>query len=148
MTSLRIERSVDLPHAQIEALAAEARHEGFRFLHRLIADWDAGDNRFGEPGEAFFLAFSGSRLIGCCGLNRDPFLKDPRVGRLRRLYVCRDYRRHGVASRLTVASVAAGRGFFDRIRLRTDEAAASAFYLRRGFSPVRDPEATHERSLC
>ncbi len=37
-------------------LAREARAEGHRFVDRLVDDWQGGENRFDQPGNA-----SGSR---------------------------------------------------------------------------------------
>ncbi len=41
---------------QIRELEAQAVAEGFRFLTRLIAEWESGANRFDEQGEC---------LLGC-----------------------------------------------------------------------------------
>ena len=134
----------ELP-GEIDALAAEALAEGFRFVERLRDDWVAGSNRFDLPGEAFFVARSGRALIGVCGLNRDPYTSDVSCGRLRRLYVRGEARRRGVARALTHSVLDVARASFSVVRLRTLDPEARAFYRSLGFSVVEsNPVVSHE----
>jgi len=144
LAGLRLECTNALPLPAARRLAAQARTEGHRFLDVLVDDWISGENRFGLPGEAFFVARAGSRLVATCGLNRDPWAGDVRVGRLRRLYVAPDWRLRGLARLLTRAALCAARGHFDSVRLRTFSTEAVAFYLRIGFRPAGHAEASHE----
>ena len=144
MAGLRLERTNALPLPAARRLAAQARTEGHRFLDVLVEEWISGENRFSLPAEAFFVARAGSRLVATCGLNRDPWAGDARVGRLRRLYVAPDWRRRGIARLLTWAALCAARGHFDSIRLRTFSSNAPAFYQHSGFRPAGHAEATHE----
>ena len=139
-----MERTNAMPLPGARRLAAQARAEGHRFVDVLVDDWIEGENRFRQPGEAFFLARAGSRLVATCGLNRDRYAADARVGRLRRLYVAPDWRRRGLARLLARAALCAARSQFESVRLRTFSAEASAFYLRIGFRPAGHAEATHE----
>jgi len=134
-----------LPQPGLAALRDAALVEGFGFVERLMRDWDSGANRFAQPGEQLVGAFEGAWLLGFVGLNRDPYLLQAGVGRLRHLYVAPGARGRGVGAAL-VRHLLRGTAFH-RLRLRTDTAAAAAFYLRLGFHPVADATATHEIHL-
>lgn len=133
---------LDLP-PDIEDLRAEARAEGFRFVDKLVAEWNAGRNRFAEPGEVLLGAFQASRLVAVGGLNRDPYADRLDIGRLRHLYVRRAARRSGVGSALVCQLLDRAKDGFQSVRLRTDTQEADDFYVRLGFRPVRDEAATH-----
>lgn len=142
---IAIERIDSLP---IGALVTEAEATGFRGLSRLLSEWQAGGNRFDQPGEAVFIATESGRVVGVCGLNRDPYFGDPTVGRIRHLYVAVDHRRKGIGSRLVRAVMGAARGHFARLRLRTDSPDADAFYRCLGFLPVTgEPACSHQLVL-
>lgn len=129
---------------RLAALVAESEQAGFLFVRRLVEEWGSGANRFSRPGEALFVAEVDGRPVGVCGLSIDPYVAGGRVGRVRHLYVAAAYRRRGIGGRLVHAVVAAAEGVFDRLRLRTDTAAASRFYEARGFQPiVNEPNCTH-----
>jgi GNAT superfamily N-acetyltransferase len=82
--------------------------------------------------------------VGVCGLNTDPYTESPGVGRFRRLYVLASFRRAGVGGQLVRAVVAAARGHFHVLRLRTESEAAARFYEALGFQPcVGKPDCTH-----
>jgi GNAT superfamily N-acetyltransferase len=140
-----IERIHSLPIDRLSALVTEADATGFRGLVRLVVDWRSGLNRFDQPGEVLFIAHDGERVVGVCGLNLDPYLGDPTVGRFRHLYVAVDYRRKGIGTQLLNAVIVAARGHFDRLRLRTDSPIADAFYRSLGFMPVTgEPACSHQ----
>lgn len=128
-----IERVSDLP-AEIErALVPESESAGLGFVRRLVDEWASGRNRFDQRGEALFVARLDGRLVGLCGLSMDPYAAAPSVGRVRHLYVLRDGRRHGVGSQLVGVVLAAARGKFDTLRLRTENSSAARLYERMGF---------------
>ena len=130
----------------MEQLRSEAIGHGHRFVDRLIEDWIAGSNRFERPGERFLGAFAKDELVGVCGLNRDPYVEQDTIGRLRHLYVLAPARRCGVGAALVHWLLDDARGVFDAVRLRTTPEAA-AFYLRLGFVPVEDKTASHVMML-
>jgi GNAT superfamily N-acetyltransferase len=136
------------PWPSLQPLVEESRREGFRFLERLQADFLDGSNRFDAPGETLLGAWEGERLIAAGGLNRDPYSPEPRVGRLRHLYVTAECRRSGVGRALVEALVRAAEPHFDLLRLRTDTHAAARFYERLGFTPAASADATHQRRLA
>lgn len=125
----------------------ESEREGFGFLLRLRREFLDGGNRFDAPGEALLGCWRGAELVAVGGLNRDPYSAEPRVGRLRHLYVGAAHRRGGVGRVLVAALAEAARPHFDVLRLRTDTEAAARFYEALGFSAVLSPHATHLRVI-
>lgn len=144
---LRVVRLRALP-AGFEELAADAVADGQKLLDVLRQDWASGTMRFDGTGEALLGAYAGDALLGLCGLTRDPYLKDDRVGRVRRLYVRRAARRHGAGRALlrALAADAAAAGW-PRLRVRAPP-AAFAFYEACGFlRMVGEASATHSMPL-
>ena len=81
-------------------------------------------------------------MVGICGLNRDPYASDSRIGRVRRLYVAPAQRRHGVGRELLETVVTHARRHFRLLRVRSE--AANEFYTAQGFRRVAsDEEVTH-----
>jgi GNAT superfamily N-acetyltransferase len=145
ITILRLER---LPADRLAELVAESEEAGFRFVRRLVEDWESGRNRFGGAGEALFAAVCGARVVGVCGLNADPYAAAPGVGRVRRLYVLAGFRRSGVGRQLVRAVVGAADGHFYQLRLRTEGQAAARFYEALGFQPCKGvTDCTHTLRL-
>jgi GNAT superfamily N-acetyltransferase len=141
VTILRLER---LPADRLAELVAESEEAGFRFVRRLVEDWESGRNRFDGPGEALFAAVCGARVVGVCGLNADPYTAAPGVGRVRRLYVLAGFRRSGVGRQLVRAVVEAADRHFHQLRLRTEGQAVTRFYEALGFQPFQElPDCTH-----
>ena len=137
-----ITRITDLDVAALQRLRVESLQEGFRFMERLCHEWASGANRFDAPGEALFLAVADDQVTGICGLNRDPYARDARAGRVRRLYVLPDHRRRSVGHALLQAVIAYAQGHFDILRVRTNE--AGEFYTRHGFQCITSqPDTTH-----
>ena len=127
----------------IEPMAAEAAAEGFGFVDRLVREWQTGANTFCAAGERFVVARVDGRAAGICGLNRDVSAPDGATGRLRHLYVRPAWRRQGVGTALVEEVLGSARSAFSRVRLRTDTAAAGAFYAALGFAGSTEPNATH-----
>ena len=71
----------------------ESRAQGFRFLDRLVADFESGANRFNQNGEALFGVLEGDACVAVGGVNRDPLSTDTGIGRVRRVYVRREHPR-------------------------------------------------------
>jgi hypothetical protein len=93
---IAIERIDCLPIDQLDHLVTQAVATGFYALSRLQTEWQSGRNRFDQPGEVIFIATDNGLVVGICGLNRDPYLHDPTVGRVRHLYVAVEHRRKGI----------------------------------------------------
>lgn len=143
-----IERLSGEPADRLQALVSESERQGFRFVRRLVEEWSSGANRFDRPGEVLFAARSGDDVVGVCGLNVDPHASDPRVGRVRHLYVLVPYRRAGVGEHLVADIIEAARGRFTRLHLRTTSASAARLYQRLGFRPTPGaPDHSHVLEL-
>jgi GNAT superfamily N-acetyltransferase len=132
---MAIERLTHLTPEQLAAPIAESEANGLRFVRRLADEWASGANRFDRPGEAFFAARDGGEIVGVGGLNVDPYTTDPRIGRVRHVYVLATHRRHGVGAVLVGEIIAAARGHFHTLRLSTSNPDAARLYERLGFRP-------------
>src|ERR1051325_9193020 len=135
-----IERVIDAPAERLGPLLTGSERQGFRFVRRLVEEWESGANRFDRPGEVLFVARVGDEVVGVCGLNVDPHADDPAIGRVRHLYVRVSHRRSGVGEQLVGAGgqlVPAGAGparlRSARLHLRTTNLTAARLYERFGF---------------
>jgi GNAT superfamily N-acetyltransferase len=144
-----VARLRELPLDALDVLVIESEQAGSTFVRRLVDEWRSGANRFDRPGEALFGAWLDGRLVGVCGLNVDPYSAEPRVGRVRHLYVLTDGRRSGVGRELVAAVIAASRASFDTLRLSTTNPAAARLYESLGFRPTRGAvgDASHVMTL-
>jgi len=128
----------------IEPLLAASEAEGLQFVRRVAREWLSGAHRFDAPGEALLAAREGDALVGICGLSRDPYVNDDRIGRLRNLFVLRSHRGHGIGSALVDEVIRLARETFAVLRLRAASPESAALYERLGFTLVTDePDATH-----
>jgi GNAT superfamily N-acetyltransferase len=127
-------KEIDLNKTEITDLVNESLTEGHRHISRLLEDYKSGRNKFSEEGEALFAAYLKDRIIGICGLNKDPYLNDKSIGRVRRLYVLKAYRKHGVGRRLMDTVIQEARRHYTVIVLNTDNPVADNFYRSLGFS--------------
>ncbi|MFK0382835.1 GNAT family N-acetyltransferase [Agrobacterium sp. NPDC090273] len=140
--AIEIKPVLELPPG-IEGLRAEASSAGFRFIEKLVNEWESNANRFDRPGEILAGAFQNGQLVAVGGLNIDPYVEDITVARLRHLYVLKDFHRRGVASNVARYLLDAARRSFDTVRLFTDTAEAAALYDALGFTPAKSTSATH-----
>ncbi len=130
---VEIHRIFELPLPQVDQLVDESVGEGFQFMLRFVDEWNLGVNRFDQTGEAMYAATVDQQLVGVCGLNRDPYVDDPSVGRLRHLYVRTTFRRKRIGKELVQAVIDDARHDFLLLRLRTDNTVADRFYRSIGF---------------
>lgn len=139
-----IERVGNAPGDRLGTLLAESEQQGFTFVRRLVDEWAGGTNRFDRPGEVLFVARVGADVVGVCGLSVDPHAGDPKIGRVRHLYVLVPHRRRGIGEQLVADVVEAARGRFDRLHLRTTNLTAARLYERLGFRRTFDArDRTH-----
>jgi GNAT superfamily N-acetyltransferase len=134
---------IALPVAGMDELQAEARAEGYDFIDTLVRDWASGANRFDRSGETVLGCFDEDMLVAVGGLNIDPFAGDPKTGRIRRIYVRREWRRKGIGRDLVTALIEEARRSFRFVRLRAENPDAARVYERLGFVPLANPDATH-----
>jgi GNAT superfamily N-acetyltransferase len=139
LCTIRIDRWTEehLPPGLV-SLAKVARTEGYLFLARLQDEWSGGGARFAGPGECLFIVETGESLIGIGGICRDPYQKDPDIGRLRHVYVDKPFRFQGIARGLVRACLACSGTKFRVIRLSTSalNPAAGRLYEQLGFQPI------------
>lgn len=148
MEGIRIARYSDIHPPELGGLLDASLAERHGLVRRTLEDWTDGINQFDQPGEAFFLASLDMTTVGMCGLNVDPFIDDPKVGRVRHLYVLPEFRRQNIGRRLVEACLAEAEGVFERVRLRTFDPAAVHFYEAFGFTATNEDAATHTLNLA
>ena len=130
---------------QLRLLAELARSEGFHFLDRFVSEVQTNSLTLDSPGE-FFLAFvMRNEIVGIGGVTPDPYVDEPRTGRLRHVYVRSDHRRGSVGRQLVRELEMRAQPIYATLRLRTDTVAAARFYEALGYDPIVDPTATHVR---
>ncbi|WP_404815121.1 GNAT family N-acetyltransferase [Psychrobacillus glaciei] len=82
------------------------------------------------------------------GLNIDPFSDNQKVGRLRRFYVAKEYRRRAVGSLLLNEIISDAKNYFEIIVLHTETEQAAKFYNVFGFiDNCTFPGSTHYLNL-
>lgn len=67
------------------------------------------------------------------GLNQDPYTEDNKIGRLRRFYISKDYRRIGLGNLLLNRLLSHAEKYFQIVILHTDTKQGDAFYMANGF---------------
>ena|SRR5258708_4573361 len=140
-------QQIRLPVPGIEDLRREAAQEGYRFLETLAEEWASGKNQFDGPGEILCGVIDEGLVVAVGGLNHDPFVSKPDVGRIRRVYVRPGRRNRGIGEALVTKLVEHARRNFRPVRLRAESTRAGRLYDRIGFSPCNDPHATHTLRL-
>jgi GNAT superfamily N-acetyltransferase len=135
---------LDLPSDQVGPLLVASEAEGFRFVRRVVREWEAGTNRFTGKGEALLGYFLDDRLVAICGLMRDPYQAEATVGRLRNLYVLPPHRGRAIGTELVRGVIDLARSSFEVLRLRASAPEAAALYERLGFTATTEVEnCTH-----
>ena len=139
----------DLSKVDVSKLVEESEAEGYRFLRRLVDQYEDGTNTFNKAGEVLYGVWDhADKLVAIGGLNRDPYSDKSGVGRLRRFYISEHARRQGIGTKLLKEILNYGKGHFNEIVVRTDSSAADSFYRANGFSgDLGMPEATHHITL-
>jgi N-acetylglutamate synthase-like GNAT family acetyltransferase len=130
-----VERVEDLNSLDITRLVQESEKEGYRFVTRLVNEFEDGTNTFNKPGEILCCVKNeeGS-VVAIGGINQSPFSQEHDVGRLRRFYVLNVVRREGVGTLLLQSIIEHAKHHFKEITVRTDSAKADAFYRACGFT--------------
>lgn len=140
-------RAIGQLPSDIDRLVDAAHEEGHNLVARLVDEWRDGSNRFDRPGEVLAEARCRGVLCGIGGLNVDPYLEDPSVGRIRHVYVEPQRRREGVGRVLIDFLVDRAMDHFDRVRLRSVQWPGPDFYGSLGFTETHEAEATHTKTL-
>lgn len=143
--TVEIKEIQDLQQVDVSKLVEESEAEGYRFLRRLVDQYEDDSNTFNKTGEVLYGVWDHhNHLVAIGGLNRDPYSNKEGVGRLRRFYISATARRQGIGTKLLQQILEGARGHFHELVVRTDSSAADAFYRANGFSgDLGLPEATH-----
>ena len=126
--------------ARFDVLREEANAEGYLFVERLAADWEARRMRFDRQGEALLAAHVTGVLAGIGGLTIEPVL--PGALRMRRFYVRPLFRRAGVGSKLATALLERARAAGLLVTVNAAPASVS-FWESLGFAPDMRDGHTH-----
>jgi GNAT superfamily N-acetyltransferase len=149
MKEFEVKQIINLFCVDLTHLVKESKEEGFRFLERLVSDYKNGTNNFNKPGEFLYGMFNKEGvLIVIGGLNIDPYSNEQRIGRLRRFYVSRDYRRNGLGRLLLKQIIYDAKHYYKVLVLHTDTKQADKFYTSFGFLKENlYPNSTHHLKL-
>lgn len=135
MGKYEVKQINNLLNFDLENLVKQSKEEGFRFVERLVNDYKNGSNTFNHFGEGIFGVFNeDSVLVAIGGLNKDPFSNEQYIGRLRRFYVSKEYRRNGIGSLLVKRIIYEAKRYYKILVLLTDTEQADKFYTSIGFS--------------
>ncbi|GIN72671.1 N-acetyltransferase GCN5 [Bacillus sp. J14TS2] len=136
---MEIEKVTSLEQYDLDTLIDDSLSEGYKFINRLVDEYKAGSNRFDKKGEALYVAKLDGEVVGIGGLNIDPYLSLPDVGRVRHLYVLQKCRGNRVGKKLLNIIIVEARKHFRTLRLSaTDNPVANNLYIKCGFSEVDD----------
>ena len=145
----KVERIDDLLSIDITHLVQESETEGYRFLTRLVNDYEDGTNTFKKPGEGLFsISNETGDVVAIGGVNQSPFSDGMKVARLQRFFVLNDVRRLGVGSLLLKGIIDHSRDSFNELTVRTESSKADIFYRSNGFElDGSTSETTHMLKL-
>lgn len=130
---MHIQQIENLMKYEFKYLVQESKEEGFKFLKKLINEYENELNTFNKSGECLYGIFQGEKLIGIGGLNTDPYTENNKIGRLRRFYIAKDYRRIGLGKLLLNKLLSHAEKYFKVVVLHTDTKQGDVFYTANGF---------------
>ncbi|AZQ47468.1 GNAT family N-acetyltransferase [Bacillus sp. GX] len=133
MKDIHIQQIEDLIKYEHDYLVQESREEGFNFLVKLISDYENKINTFNKTGECLYGIFQGEKLIGIGGLNEDPYTENNKIGRVRRFYIAKEYRRKGLGRLLLGRILSDAKTHFNIVVLHTETEQGDKFYTSSGF---------------
>ncbi|MFJ7729657.1 GNAT family N-acetyltransferase, partial [Neobacillus sp. NPDC097160] len=97
MGKYEVKQIYNLLNFDLDSLVIQSKEDGFRFVERLVNDYKNSSNTFNHSEEGLFGVFNEEGVIvAISGLNKDPFSNEQSIGRLRRFYVSKEYRRNGI----------------------------------------------------
>ncbi|MEQ2528430.1 GNAT family N-acetyltransferase [Bacillaceae bacterium CLA-AA-H227] len=134
MGKYEVKQIKNLLDFDLNRLLEQSKEESFRFVERLVNDYKTGSNTFNHFGEGLFGVFNEEGvLVAIGGLNKDPFSKERNIGRLRRFYVIKEYRRKGIGDLLVSKIIEEAKRYYKVLVLHTDTEQADKFYTCIGF---------------
>lgn len=138
-----IQKVDELPEQIIE-LSLVSQKEGFRFINRLIDEYQSSQNCFDREGEALFSIQQNEKIIAIGGINAT---EDIEIGRLRRFYVHPFYRCHGIGKLLLSTIENYAKQHFIEIVLYTDTHRAATFYRKMGYREINTPHSNFSKKI-
>lgn len=114
-----------------DILRREAALEGKRYVERLHAEWQSGEQRFKREHEALFAARVNADLAGIGGVTIDPEM--PSAMRMRRFFIRPTYRHQGLGRKLAMAILCRSLPDGIIVTVNADDAIAAAFWEAVGF---------------
>lgn len=135
MEKYEVQQIHNLLDLDLNKLVEQSKGDGFWFVERLLMEYKSGINTFHQSGEGLFGVFNEEcMLIAIGGLNNDPYSKGQAIGRLRRFYVSKEYRRTGLGSVLALKLIDEAKKYYKILVLHTDTEQGNDFYVSLGFS--------------
>jgi len=126
----------------IQYIVCESQADGFHFLKRLVDEFNSGINRFDNLGEVLLVVREQGCLIAIGGLNNYKG-----VGRLRRFYVRKEYRRTGLGRMLLEELEQYAIKSFPEIVLFSDTSDANKFYQACGYTSAAESGISHRKKF-
>jgi GNAT superfamily N-acetyltransferase len=142
-SAIHLERIAGHLPEDLVVLRTEAIADGFGMICTLVQDWESGACRYDDDHEVLMSAWSESELAGIGGITRDPAIKG--ALRMRRFYVRRAFRRHGIGRQLAVAILDRVRPLNKAVFINAGTEMAPAFWVALGF--IQHVEAGHTHIL-
>ena len=132
----------ELEKYDIETVRYKSDKEGYNHINRLIAEYNAGENRFDKIGEKLIGFSLDNKVVAICGLNTEP--TNNRLGRIRRLYVLPEERRRGIGTKLVKYLIKHAEQYFQSVVVNVGDLPVDNFYKSIGFKPVTNNDSyTH-----
>lgn len=149
MKEITLKPFYKLPVCELEPIIQESLAEGFTLVKRMKENWEYGSNRFDRLGEIYLGAYINDQLVGVGGINIDPYQLEINVGRLRHLYVLKEFRRLGVAKKIVEYIIEHSGPYFKVIRLRSNDndQTGNLFYQSMNFKEVNTDKVSHILNL-
>ena len=132
----------ELEKYDIETTRYESDKEGYNHINRLIAEYNAGENRFDKIGEKLVGFVLDDKVVAVCGLNIET--TNNRLGRIRRLYVIPEHRRCGIGTELVKYLIKHAKQYFQSVVVNIGDLPVDDFYKSIGFkSVINNDSYTH-----
>lgn len=129
-----IHQITNLEINKLQAILEESQLLGYGMIERLLHEWQSGINTFSKPNEAFWGYSTNQTLVAVGGINQDPYLENPLYGRIRHLYVLKDWRQKGIGTSLINTIIVFASQHYSSLTLRTPaDGSADRFYETLGF---------------
>ncbi len=130
-------------------LNEEALVDGWNLVDRTIKEWKLGDHKFDKKGEKLWGLFVGDKCIAIGGIDIDRYLEgnDGSVGRVRHIYVAKEYRGQGLSKIIMNLIIEHAKKYFKLLRLSTSNPIACHLYDSLGFQKVEGYKVAYQMMI-